>query len=296
MPRLGRYKALRASQTSHNKTKMKLHQKIMLLGVGMAAASSSAMAAFTFTNGDLILGFQATAGVGTGKNVYFNLGSGTGLRDNGGQGLLGNISTALSDAYGPTWYNRTDVYFGVIGNLSSTGSAAVNGDPGRTFYVSRAAATPGSSTQIASTGNTAYTAANLATAGGLVTSMETSFTLSLAQTAGNTLTLDQTLNAGAAWNNGWTSRNVGGTGTAFGLFAGGIQQDFGKVGSTTYLDVQRILATTTLAVPSGPLGKGSYEFTVGIGSDGSITAIPEVSSTLLVSMVGLGFVFQRRRK
>ena len=134
---------------------------IILSGVGMALASSSAMGAFVFTNGDLILGFQATGGTGATKNVFVNLGSGVYHRDNpGGSGnnpfggsntQIADISATLTLAYGGTWYDRSDVYFGIIGNLSSkpnTGigaAGAVNGDPSRTVYVSRETQTIGGS-------------------------------------------------------------------------------------------------------------------------------------------------------
>ena len=267
----------------------------------MAAASSTAMAAFTFTNGDLILGFQTT-GVGSDKNVYFNLGSGTGLRDNGNQGLLGNVGTALSSAFGPTWYSRSDIYFGVIGNLNSgptSGFGAinpVNGDASRTHYISAAAAAPGTGTLRPANGPIA---GGLGSSGNLVSSMETSFNDILAvQTAGNTLTVDQQ-DAPGAWSQGWSVRNPV-PGNAFSLFTGGIQQNFGKATPSTYADVQRVVATNTglngFPVIPGVIGGGTYEFTVAIGSNGSISAVPETSSSLLVGAIGIFAAFNRRRR
>jgi hypothetical protein len=280
---------------------MKFISKALLLGVGLAAASSSAMAAFTFTNGDLILGFQATAGTGQDKNVYFNLGSGVGFRNNSDLGLLGNVSSVLSATYGSNWYSRSDVYFGVIGNLNSGpnppaigGVQPVNGDASRTLYVSAAASAPQLGTL---RGVGTVTTASLASVGNFVSSIEGQFA-NMVQTANNTVTNDQQDEPGA-WSVGWTTRNPV-PGFAFGALSGGIQQNFGQVGSITYADIQRIVSTNSgTGVVAGVIGGGTYETTIAIGSDGSITAlsaVPEVSSTLLFGAIGLSAAFQRRRK
>jgi hypothetical protein len=84
--------------------------------------------------------------------------------------------------------------------------------------------------------------------------------------------LNQTIQQHAtAWNNSWTVRNPT-PGAAFGTFTGGIQQNFGKVTSETYVDLQRILATNTGAVPTGVVGGGTYETTIAISSTGVVTA------------------------
>lgn len=262
----------------------------------MAAASSSAMAAFTFNNGDLILGFQATGGVGADKNVFFNLGSATGIRDNGGLGSLGNISTTLASVYGADWYSRSDLYFGVVGNLnqnptSGVGSRpAVNGDPSRTFYVSTPTLSLGGGLLIAPG---TYPTAALGTAGGSLASMEGIFPV-LTQNGDGTAILDQQDNP-VEWANSWTNYNPT-PGAAFNTFTGGIQQNFGKGTGSTYVDLQRVLATNTGADPAGVVGGGTYETTISIGSDGSISAIPEVSSSLLVAATGLVATLRRRRQ
>ncbi|MEO5913111.1 MAG: hypothetical protein ABIS50_02685 [Luteolibacter sp.] len=274
---------------------MKLIQKALLLGFGMAAASSSAMAAFTFTNGDMILGFQASGGTGASSTVYFNLGSGVGARDNPYQGLVGNISSALSSAYGANWYSRTDLYFGVLGNLNfgkeTPGfgyQAPVNGDPSRTFYVS----TPNSGS-LYTVGS--YSANSLGVAGNNFSGMEGVLGSSSNYTAnGEAAIITIDLNTSPVVSGNVWSAWVSNTGTALNTFLD-VQQNFGKGTSNTYADIQRIIATDTGANPAGVLGGGTFETTLQIGSNGDISLIPEVSSTLLLGATGIAAAFRRRR-
>lgn len=266
----------------------------LLLGLGMVMTASSAMGAFTFTNGDLILGFQATGGTGNTDNVFFNLGAGTNYRDGITTGVVGNIGNTLSATYGANWYSRSDLFFGVIGNLnqqptSGIGSrAAVNGDPSRTFYISTATATVGGGSLIAAG---TYGSASLGTAGTTLSGME-AMVATLNNEADGSGILNQTANP-TGWNNSWTLRNPT-PGAAFGIFTGGIQQNLGKLTDSTYVDLQRVLATNTGASPTGTVGGGDYITTFAISSDGSIAAIPEPSTAMLGGL-GLLALFRRSR-
>lgn len=272
---------------------------LAFIGAAAGLFSISQAEVFTYTEGNLILGFQATSGTGASKNVFFNLGPATGFRDNGNQGALGTISTTLSSVYGSDWYTRADLWFGVIANLnqqptSGIGSRTpVDGDPSRTFYISSAAAAPGAAALLAA--NT-YPSASLGTAGNYLSGLEKVLTPSsdgtgwiladpdplkqgLQMESDGAGVLDQTVaQHAAAWNNSWTNWNPT-PGAAFNIFTGGIQQNFGKGASATYVDVQRILATNAGAVPTGVVGGGTYETTISIGSSGSITAQAATTST-----------------
>lgn len=271
---------------------------MLLVGSVLAMASTPAMAVFTFTNGDVILGVQAAAGAGNTTNVFLNLGSSTVLRDLNGTGLqVGNINTTLTSVFGSNWYSRNDVYFGVVANLnqqatSGPGSrAAVDGDPSRTFYVSQATATPGTGVLY---GAGSFPSTSLGTGGSALGGLEAVLPSSnLTNGADNTRIMTQAT-APVEWNNSWTTWNPI-PGGAFNTFNGGIQQTFGKGTPETYVDVQRILATTTGANPTGVVGGGTFEYTVAIGSDGNVRVVPEVSSTLLLGAIGLAAAFQRRR-
>jgi MYXO-CTERM domain-containing protein len=269
----------------------------LLFGMLSAMAVTSANAAFTISNGDLILGFQATGGEGSTKNVFFNLGNPIDYRDgNVANGTLGNINGTLSAVFGANWYSRSDVYFGAAANLnqnanSGPGSRApIDGDPSRTWYLSIP-------TSVAA-GGLLYAAgtfpnASLGSAGNSLAGMET-FLMNgtLTELADGAAILDQTLNP-VEWNNSWTQWNPT-PGAAFSVFTGGIQQNFGKGGSETLFDLQRVLGTNTGADPTGVVGGGTYVTSFGIGSDGSISVIPEPSAALL-SVLGALALLRRRR-
>jgi len=273
---------------------MKLFKNALLLGASLAFATSSAMAAFTFTDGDLILGFQATSGTGSSQNVFFNLGSGVNLRDGNTAGILGNISTTLTSVYGADWYEREDLSFGVAGNLSAKpasgfGSApAVAGDPSRTFYISKPTDTPGQTIPISG-----YNSSALGSGGTNLSGME-NMILGLTTELDGAAILSQSSQP-VEWAVGWTSLNT--SANSFGVFTN-IQQSFGGEGDFAYVDIQRILATTTGANPGGTAGGGTWVGTIGIGSDGTITvisAIPEPSTSLLAAAATGLLAFRRRR-
>lgn len=270
----------------------------------MACATQAASAAFTFNNGDLILGFQATGGTGATQNVFYNLGSPIAYRDGTNPGgTIGNINSTLTNVYGADWYTRTDLYFGIIGNLNGNANSGagnrgvIQGDPSRTFYLSLAAASPESASLYAAG---SFSSAQLGTAGTTLGGMETNLPGFNTEADGAAILSQST--QPVEWNNSWTVRNPT-PGAAFGVFTGGIQQNFGKAGASTYVDLQRVVSTNTTntgtgydgsTAVAGVIGGGTYVTTFGIGSDGSIAAIPEPSAMLLGSL-GVLALFRRRR-
>ena len=259
-------------------------------------------AAFIFNDGDLILGFQASGGTGSGKNVFFNLGSAVTLRDGTSMGIKGNINSTLASAYGADWYTRTDVYFGVIAN-GSAGSATdteypdyadpVFGDPNSTFYVSTPSTAAGTGTLYSTQ---TYGNSDLTNAGNTLVNTE-SLLPTLTDLADGAAILDQSTDS-QGWDLGWSKYNPfvqGLQGAAFDSFSGGIQQNFGKGGNATFADIQRVLATNTGANPTGVVGGGTYEGTLAVSSNGTVTLIPEPSSAM-IAVVSIGsFILRRRR-
>ena len=244
---------------------------------------------FAFTNGDLILGFQASGGTGSTKNVFVNLGSGVSAR-NGGVGTEKNIGSTLSGVFGANWYTRSDIWFGVLGNLNANPNSgignrpAVDGDPSRTWYVSRAASTAGSAALI-NAGT--YVSSSLGTAGTNLSGME-GFLPNLTAQADGSAILDQSANQ-TEWNNSWTKWNpiVGGAqGASLNVFTGGVQQTFGQSGSETYIDLQRVLSTNTGADPTGVAGGGTYVATVSISSTGAIRLIKASANNPEIAIQG----------
>ncbi len=274
---------------------MKTSIKLLLLSAAIASSTNLHAAEppplFQFTDGNLILGIQATAGTGTDKNVFFDLGPAVNYRDNGAQGSLGNIGATLSIVYGSDWHTREDIWFGVIGNLnaqpnSGIGSrAAVDGDPSRTIYLSTAAPTPGQGSLLPPS---SYGSESLGGAGGNVGSMENmllgidngwtkdgpdELARGLYQEADGAAILNGSLQQHAtAWNNSWTKWNPT-PGASFEILAKNIQQNFSGSDNIKYVDVQRVLSTTTGANPTGIKGGGTYETTIGISSSGEIISL-----------------------
>jgi len=289
-----------------------LIKSTLVIGVGAVITASSAVGAITFNNGDLILGFQATSGVGAKNNVFFNLGAGTYHRNNAGnlgnptagnnpfntsgQTSIGNIGTTLATTYGANWYSRTDLWFGVIGNLNQQTTSGigfrspVDGDPSRTVYSSIATATVGGGSLYAAS---TFPSAALGTLGNNLSGLENILsTVSVVSQADGAGVLNQDTGP-VEWNNSWTKWNPT-PGASFGILTGGIQQNFGKATDATYVDLQRVLATSTGATPAGVVGGGTYETTFAIGSDGSISAIPEPSAALLGLFSALALLRRRR--
>ena len=280
-------------------------RRIALLGIAAGSLSIATAEIFTYTDGNLILGIQASSGLGSSQNVFFNLGPATAFRDNGSQGVLGNIGATLTSVFGDGWYAREDVYFGVIANLNQNPNTGIGsrlqvaGDPSRTFYISTPAATPGAGVVVPA--NT-YAPASLGIGGNTLDGLEevlkpssdgTGWILNdpdplkqgLQKLADGSAVLDQTVAQHAtAWNNSWSVRNPV-PGAAFEVFTGGIQQNFGKGGAATYVDVQRILATNTGALPVGIVGGGTYETTISISSSGVISALGSTPASAFATWI-----------
>jgi len=279
--------------------------KSILLAAATCAFSQLQAEVFTFTDGNLLLGFQATGGQGASENVFVNLGPATTLRDNPNPGTIATLNTVLTTVYGADWYTRADLWFGVVANLNSNPNSgvgsrpAVNGDPSRTLYISQPAATPKAAPLIPPS---TYTPTDLGIAGGNLRGMEQVLIPTTDGTgwnftngdplddgvplAGTTGILNQTTQQHAtAWNNSWTKWNPA-PGAGFDIFTGGIQQSFGKGGSATYVDIQRILSTNTGAVPTGVVGGGSYITTIAISSSGMVTATASSSGSPFTTWIG----------
>lgn len=268
---------IHSNNNKHPYSMKVMTKQLVAMSIAVAGSVSTSMAdPFAFNNGDLILGVQATSGVGLAKNLFFNLGSAVSLRNNPNPGALGNIGATLSTTFGANWYSRTDLYFGVIANLTGNNAfntiSAVGGDPAGTFYVSANAATPGQGALI-SAGTYSQSALN----GGATTLNGTeAMIVTLTAEADGSAILTQATQP-TEWNTGWSYWNPV-PGAAFNIFTGGIQQSFGKTASLTYVDIQRVLPRLTGANPTGVVGGGTYVASIAISSSGAISTVIPTSA------------------
>lgn len=251
------------------------------LSLAGALLFSSTLANAQFMqNGDLILGFQATGGTGAKTNVFLNLGDPTTFRDGTNSTSFGNISGVLSDAFGSNWYEREEVRFGAIANLSDkipqipgafNPALPVKGDPARTIYASRATTTAGHSHPF-----TGFDYQVLATPAKLISSMESIFPSLGTPGAGGTIVLREATHI-EEWKNSWTIHNPEPYSYSFLLPT--IEQTFGRGGEAVQIDIQRLISTTTGANPTATVGTGQYIATISISSSGAVTASRAGGST-----------------
>jgi hypothetical protein len=242
-----------------------------LAGLALAATAATA-APWPPVPGDLILGVQATGGIGATTNVFYNLGPAHTLRDSPSPaGTLVNLNAELTAAYGAGWSARTDLYFGVFANRSNATPSGIgfaapeNGDPARSIYASKGVTVAG--TGVPWSGYSVSALGLAATAHqGQIAAID-----NIAANSNQVMTLIQSYHT-VEWNNSWTQWNPV-PGAAFSLFTGGIQA---KINATAALvDVFRIVSTS---------GSGSYVTTVSLAANGDVTAARAGAATSYYSV------------
>lgn len=285
---------------------------LALVTLATAALSTGANAA-GYSAGDLILGFKATSGTGSGTNVMIDLGAATTYRDLGANNSLNitNIATILNNTYGlgggntVAWYENTALQYALIANNNnSVSGSAVNGDPIKTIYASGARTSAGT----------------LGTASGSAPTISGSTarqnTANAATSFGFTLSSNSTVTSYATSTfNGWSVQVPSSVpffssiNTAFqqAFTTGTLYSSFGPVNNVEgALDLYRILNSTTGASTNGfgttnVVGTATFAATIVIGQDGNVSAVnvaavPEPSGYALLAVAGvMGFFVLRRR-
>jgi len=281
-----------------------IKQKLSLLALAVAAgvtftSLTSQAANVSVTAGDLILGFRDTANA---NDFQYNLGSATLFRD-GRSGLLGNIGSYLTtfDSGGTNWFDSAALYMGAAGvqNNAANPTSAVNGDPSRTLYFTRAR----NLVDTQSTVPTLNIASQRGTAATNIIGLYSPMAALTATTTDGYGVLVSDTAAAANWSDYTAS------GSNFGTL-GTIQQSMDIHSAVTFggqsnveaiLDLYRMIDTTTGASPTATVGTGQFVTSLFITSAGDIyatSAVPEPSTYAMVFIaLGIGaFVVARRKK
>ncbi len=279
---------------------------------GLALSSASAQNP-NFTYGDLVLGFQASGGVGSGSYLFVNLGAAGLIRDFTSNtqlinGSLSGLANQLGLTFGAGWANRTDLFMGAgaIGSNDEFNGYFGFNDPDLTSYVSVQRSSVGTAGNAGSFAPILNGAATQDVANGLTAGQATyEF-----QSTGTIAVISKT----ASFTD-WDDQNpVSGTtqGTAIGgVFAAGIQTTFGAgtfgniggVNAEAALDLYRIQRFNDIPGQFGfgaATDLGTYEGSILIDSLGNVSlgnlvAVPEPSLSLLVAGGMLGVIARRRR-
>ncbi|MBV6497993.1 MAG: hypothetical protein CJBNEKGG_00207 [Prosthecobacter sp.] len=254
---------------------MKLKQRTLavVLALGAAAMLTSGGAeAATAANGDILLGFRATGGTGSTKNLVVNLGAATALENATGTVSLGNLGTDLANTYGSEWKTRSDLFWGAAGTVGSFTDIGTN--PAKTVYGS-------------SVFSTAWTRKSNATHGAVTNKMVAMMTaFNSASSAGLTHTsaVQQTISDSNSWSSyqpGGTTANSGpAPGTSFAFFNPTVEASFegGTAGAALYL--YRVKPAVTGADIDAP---GNYLGQLFISDTGALTYQPDLSGPAVMA-------------
>ena len=213
---------------------MKLKNKTLawLLALGAAAAlpMSSAQAA-SAANGDILVGFRATGGTGSTKNLVVNIGAATALESATGTVNLGNINADLTATYGSGWATRNNLFWGAVGTVGSFNPIGTN--PAKTVYGSRATFAPWSRAN----GSTHASVTNKVVA--LMTAFNTASSVGVTHPNGVVQTNTDT-NSWSSYQPGGTTANAGpAPGISLAFFNPTVEGDFAS-GSTAIVHLYRV--------------------------------------------------------
>jgi hypothetical protein len=265
---------------------MKNTIKNMVMASAVAGIlATTASAAVVYTQGDLLMGFRASANGTQGQTTSYvvNLGSLTNFRDNAVAGpialSLGNVGADLTAIYGAGWETRTDLSYGIIGTYSNAVPGL--GDPEGTVYSSKVEAPGTFFTNPGLPQLGLNSSARTATTTNIV-GFQTTFAATTEYSAlspGSTAVANSTLNS---WN-----QRVSPT------------SDFNNLTSIEG-NVSRSLSLFRMEGQTTGASTVTYEGSFKIDNAGIVTfqsiPVPEVSTALLSGLSSVLLLFRRDRK
>ena len=269
----------------------------MMLGAGGMTITPAIAQNPNYAPGGLVLGLQNPGGTtGSDQTVIFNLGdTAVDFRDATTDRInFANIGATLTSTFGANWWESRTLYIGMAGvwGTSPLGTGLQNGDPHRTVYISRPRESLGTPGSPASTPWQILGDTDMTNAAGRITQMtnvlEANYSTALAVSSTTQSQLDD--------QNPFIQAEV--QGTAYGVFPGGVQDQFepgslgnlGGVFAEAALDLYRIQARNNITGQEGfgePARIGEYEGTLLIDQFGNLSfiVIPEPS---IVTLFGIG--------
>ena len=254
------------------------------------ALTVSAMGTPTVTAGknDLILGFRASSGTGSGTNLEIDLGSVETLKavasgstyDFSSSLSLSDLQTAYGNTSGTDLWSRSTVFFGVAGTTGKLTAGAT--EAASTVWLTRTSASF----------NTGQSAAGLNTPSGKLEQLYTGLN-GLSSTSNSAVTASLASSGGNAWSTLLTADSGFGSGTS-------VQTGLG-VSVTKTLYLYEMQPSDVVSSGNGVTKLGSFAFNTGTGSlvytsAFTAAAIPEPSTyAMIAGAFMLGFVALRRR-
>jgi hypothetical protein len=253
------------------------------LAAFLILAGSVAASAAVSTPGNLVLGFRAETGTtGESNNVVIDLGALSSIiTDTRNTYNLSGTSSILSTTYGTNWFNRTDLYYGVIAN----DAYEING--GDDYYQSFA------STRLANSGSVTLDAISVYTAQPTFQQFAlnnsstalSSGTISGATRGGGFLTSDY-LVLDSADSASWSTLSAAGWG---GLFTE----------SQDNLVTSYTSSTSALGIYTAAGGLNDFNQTIPAAvyiQSGYLVVVPEPSTYMLLALSGVALLYIARRK
>jgi len=244
-----------------------------------AAIALTGLAAFTSanaqSNGDAFLGFEATSGTGSSTNFVVDLGAATNLAS-----LNLNLAADLTAVYGSGWASDANLYYGIIGGAYT--GLAINGDSGNTLYASiYSGGTSWKRGSVSSQGNIGANIGNLAGQFGVDVNN------GQLGVAANSVYMNNQKTSGVYNEAGnWSSRI---NDDPFFGFSANIETSIS--GS---LDLYKLVPGSAR---QGTVGlPGTLVTTIALGSNGTISAVPEPSTYVLFGLGALVLIVAARRR